>query len=261
MRCASIAAVRRLVVADSHVGQRPGDVGRMCRLVAGAAERGIGELLFLGDAFHYLIGLPKFWTPAVTTVLASWRGARERGMRLTLVEGNRDFFLDEPALEPFLDWSGPGCEITAGRRRIRVVHGDRVNRSDRQYLFWARVSKSGLARRWAHLLPGPVAVWVVRSMEARLARTNRRFRYHVPERALEQDARQAWEAGFDAVLWGHFHRGWRIEHDGRLGLVVPAWLDTDTSLLIEDDGSMRQVHDDLQPVDGGWRFPAPGRAR
>lgn len=246
------------MVADSHVGQRRDDAARMCRMVETASGQGVGELLYLGDAFHYLIGLPKFWTSAVRTVLECWRRARAAGVRVALLEGNRDFFLDEPDLEPFLDWWGRSTEFSAGPRRVRVVHGDRVNPEDRQYLFWARISKSAVARRWAHLLPRPVAVRIVRSMEARLARTNRRFRYRIPEAALEADARRAWREGFDLVLWGHFHTGWRLEHDGRLGLVVPAWLDTDTALLVEEDGWIRQVDDRLQPVAGGWSLP-PGR--
>jgi UDP-2,3-diacylglucosamine pyrophosphatase LpxH len=250
--------VRRLVVADSHVGQRRDDAARMCRMVERAVGQGIGELLYLGDAFHYLIGLPKFWTGSVRTVLECWEQARGRGVRVGLIEGNRDFFLDEPDLEPYLDWWGRSTEFVAGARRVRVVHGDRVNPEDRQYLFWARVSKSGIARRWAHLLPRAVAVRIVRSMEARLARTNQRFRYRIPAAALEADAKRAWREGVDVVLWGHFHAGWRLEHDGRHGLVVPAWLDTDTALLVEEDGGMRQVDERLRPVPGGWSLAPAG---
>ncbi len=240
--------MQRLVVADSHVGQRRGDVERMCRLIERAVGAGVTELLFLGDVFQYLIGLEKFWTPSVTAVLETWRQARAAGVRVVVVEGNRDFFLDAPALRPYIDWSGRTYEVVAGRRRIRVVHGDLVNQRDWRYRFWASLSKSALARIWARLLPGPIAVGIVRSMEDRLARTNRKYRYRLPVEALEREARRAWEEGVDVVLWGHFHSGWQLWYDQRSALVVPAWLETGASLLIDDEAGLCLVDERLTPL-------------
>ncbi len=240
--------MQRLVIADSHVGQRRGDVEKMCRLVECAVTAGIGELLFLGDVFQYLIGFEKFWTPSVTAVLETWRQARAAGVRVVVVEGNRDFFLDAPALAPFIDWSGRSYEVVSGQRRVRVVHGDLVNQRDWRYRFWAALSKSRVARGWARLLPEPIAVGIVRSMEDRLARTNRKYRYVLPLEALEREARGAWAEGVDVVLWGHFHSGWQLWHDRRVALVVPAWLETRTSLLIGDDGCLRLLDERLTPL-------------
>ncbi len=244
----SIAAVQRLVVADSHVGQRRGDVDRMCRLVERSVSAGVGELLYLGDVFQYLIGFEKFWTPSVTAVLSSWRQAREAGVRVVVVEGNRDFFLDASALRPYIDWSGRSYEVVAGQHRIRVAHGDRVNQRDWKYRFWATLSKSGVARVWARLLPGPIAVGIVRSMEERLAKTNRKYRYRLPLEALQREARRAWGEGVDVVLWGHFHSAWQLWHDQRVALIVPAWLETGASLLIEGDGRLCLVDERLTPL-------------
>lgn len=241
--------MRRLVIADAHLGQSPGDVEDMCRLVDGAVEQGFGEIVYLGDAFQYLLGMSKFWSEAVVRVLRSWDNVRRRGVRLVVIEGNRDFFLDEPDLERRVDLATRVHRFEAGGVRYRLVHGDRVNRRDLQYRFWSTVSKSWPARLWARLLPRAVAVRIVESMEARLAETNRRFRYAKPVDDLRRDAERAWAAGVHVVLWGHFHTPWEHRDGARLAMVVPAWLETRVALAVEDDGGRRWLDTSLTVVE------------
>ena len=215
----SMAGVKRMIIADAHVGQRSGDAADMVSILLEARDKGVMEIIYLGDGFQYLIGMSKFWTSAVHEVLIAWRALREDGVRIGVVEGNRDFFLDARELAAELDWSGVEYEFTAGRRRFRLVHGDKVNLRDFQYRFWSSISKSTLARLWAHLLPRRVAVTIVRTMEARLAETNRKFRYERPLASLRSAAEKAWSEGVDVLFWGHFHTMWRYSCDERLSLI------------------------------------------
>ncbi len=239
----------RLIIADAHVGQRSGDVGEMAGLIRRAVLAGYGEVVYLGDAFQYLIGMSKFWTGGVREVMGAWEHARRAGVRIVLIEGNRDFFLDEKELAERVDWSGRCYEFVAGPTRYRLVHGDRINLRDLQYQFWSHLSKSTFARWWARALPRSLAVSIVRSMEARLATTNLRFRYKIPEAALERAARRAWREGVDVLLWGHFHRVWEYRRDDRLALVVPAWLETTSGVAVRPDGRGVWVEKNLTPGD------------
>jgi len=243
------AAVIRLIIADSHLGQRPGDAAEMCALLRRSADRGVGEVIYLGDTFQYLIGMPKFWTAAVRQVLAVWDELRARGIRVVLIEGNRDFFLDEPGLSDRVDAVGRSYEFTTETRRYRLVHGDRVNLRDHQYRFWSAVSKSTIARIWARLLPRPIAVGIVTHMEARLAKTNRKFRYRKPVADFRRTAAEAWAEGIDVLMWGHFHTLWRINDGDRLAMVVPAWLETEGSVLVAAEGSWQWVDTNLEPTE------------
>jgi hypothetical protein len=92
-------------------------------------------------------------------------------------------------------------------------------------------------------------------MEARLAVTNLRFRYTKPVGALETEARRAFAEGIDVLLWGHFHTTWHLVHDRRLALVVPAWLDTRCSLLLDEGGVCRYVDSALTEVTGVLTIP------
>ena len=141
--CGSMAAVKRLIIADAHVGQRTDDVADMVSMLLKARDSGVMEIIYLGDGFQYLIGMSKFWTAAVVEVIETWRILRRSGVRIGVVEGNRDFFLDAPELASEIDWSGLVYDFLSGSRRFRLVHGDKVNLRDLQYRFWSRISKSG----------------------------------------------------------------------------------------------------------------------
>lgn len=247
-------SVKRLIIADSHVGQGTADAGAMTSLVRRATAMGIEEVIYLGDSFQYLIGMSKFWTSALREVIDAWREARRQGVRILLIEGNRDFFLDGPDLAAEVDWSGRILEFDAGDRRYRLDHGDLVNRRDFQYRFWSSISKSAVARLWARLLPQSLAVAIVRRMEAHLATTNRKFRYTKPIEDLRRNASVAWAEGIDVLFWGHFHTHWECREGDRLAMILPAWLETRTSILVHPDGAWHSVDGDLE------RCGIPGKA-
>lgn len=244
--CATITAVKRLIIADSHVGQGTDDAAAMSLLVRRAAGEGVGEVIYLGDAFQYLIGMSKFWTSSLREVMGSWREVRRSGVRIVVIEGNRDFFLDEPELAAEIDWSGRRYEFAAGDRQFLVDHGDLVNRRDLQYRFWSTISKSAVARIWARLLPRSLAVAIVRHMEGHLAKTNRKFRYTKPIEDLRRSASSAWADGIDVLFWGHFHTHWECREGDRLGMIIPSWLETRTGVLVHPDGVWHSVDANIE---------------
>lgn len=241
-----MTAVKRLIIADSHIGQRENDSTAMTRMVNRAAEEGVGEIVYLGDSFQYLIGMSKFWTSSLIEVLEVWKDVRSRGMRIVAIEGNRDFFLDEADLASKIDWSGRRYEFDAGETRFRLDHGDLVNRRDFQYRFWSSVSKSSVARLWARLLPKPIAVAIVRNMENHLAKTNRKFRYTKPVSDLRSSAELAWASGVDVLFWGHFHTFWDYRKGERAALIIPAWLESRTAVMVEPDGEWYPVDSEIE---------------
>ncbi len=241
--------MKRLIIADPHVGTRDGDTEAMVALLEHAERDGVNEILYLGDTFQYLIGMSKFWTTGIEKVLETWDGFRSRGGTVRLIEGNRDFFLDEEDLACRIDESALTLEFLAGGVTFRLVHGDKVNQRDWQYLFWSRLSKCLPARLWARWLPRRLAIAIVRTMEARLARTNRKFRYKKPAKALREEALTAFRRGVDVQLFGHFHTLWTFAEETKIAMVVPAWLETRQALIVEETGRWHGVDENLQPVE------------
>src|SRR5664280_179320 len=259
--------VLRAVLADLHVGQVPGDLDRFLATVAGLERRGAGEVVFLGDLFRALVGFSRFWDATVRRGLEELAALRRTGVRVVMVEGNRDFFLDAADLDPFRDASGSVHSFVAGGRRFLLEHGDLVNRRDRSYLFWRAVSKSSPARVWARLLPRRLAQRIVLGTESRLKETNFTYRRRLPAAELTAAAERHFAAGVDVVLWGHFHRAWKLERGRREAHVVPEWLETGAVVWIDGDGSLAiETEQSEQIVDsapGSWyqEVDSMGKAR
>ena len=229
----------RAILADLHVGQGAGDAERFTAALDELDARGVDEVIFLGDVFRTLIGYPKFWDRPVEAGLTRIAALRRRGARVVMVEGNRDFFLDSPAMDDFRDLSGSVHSFSAGGRRFLLEHGDLVNSRDRAYRFWRAVSKSRVARAWARTLPASVARRIVARTERKLAATNFSYRRALPESDLARQARQHFAAGVDTVLWGHFHKPWSLREGRHEAHVVPAWGEFGTIVTIHDDGELR----------------------
>ena len=87
---------------------------------------------------------------------------------------------------------------------------------------------------WARLLPRRLAVAIVRHMEAHLATTNRKFRYTKPIADLRRCAASAWTERRDG---------------DRLAMIVPAWLETRTGVLVEPDGAWHPADLNLERCD------------
>ena len=97
-------------------------------------------------------------------------------------------------------------------------------------------------------MPRRIAVAIVRRMELHLATTNRKFRYTRPIADLKRSSETAWAEGVDVVFWGHFHTPWRCGNESHEGLIIPAWLENRTSVLVDGDGEWTLVDDRLQSV-------------
>ena len=89
----AILAPVRAVYADCHVGRRPDDEGPFLDGLRQAAARGATAISLLGDIFHFFIAHPKFETVAIRRFLDAVDRLAARGVPVTYVEGNRDFFL------------------------------------------------------------------------------------------------------------------------------------------------------------------------
>ena len=230
----------RAVLADLHLNSVPGDLDRFAVALKAVHERGAREVVLLGDLFRTLVGFPHFWDAAIRRGLGELRAARELGLGIVLVEGNRDFFLDAPALAPFFDGAGAAHSFTAGRRRFLLEHGDLINRRDRAYRMWRAISKSRTARLWARLLPAAVALRIVTSTEARLAQTNFSYRRALPEEDLTAAARRHFGAGVDVVLWGHFHRAWRLASGACEARVLQSWEEAGAVTWVDERGTVTE---------------------
>lgn len=231
------------VFADAHLGQVEQDGEDFLRSLEEVRTRGFRTAVLLGDIFHYFIGDRKLETPLLRHTLQGLQEVSDRGLSLRYVEGNRDFFVvGSPYAAPFTSWKlVDGLRV--GPRNYAFVHGDRVNTADLPYRFWRVASKNPLAHGVLKVIPGSLARAIVSRTEARLYRSNFRHKKRLPEAALLAEGRRAREAGYDALLVGHFHVARTLEDARALTHVLPAWLEERKHAEIAPDGVLSIVQE------------------
>lgn len=230
------------ILADPHGGADAGADAALLSLLERALEAR-AELLILGDLFYAWLAPERFWTEGQRQVLQRLRTLRARGGRVSLVVGNRDYLADVLVGDVF-DAVHEGEQVLPiGGRPTLVAHGDLANPEDLAYRTWHQLSRTPAARALLLSLPGALGRAMAQRLEARLARTNARYKTGVlPMRALEALGRRALALGAERALLGHFHHDRTVAvPQGAPVVIAPAWLDHRRLLLAGADGALRSV--------------------
>lgn len=217
---------RVALIADAHLGGFGGAADQLVEQLRALPGEGCARLVLLGDIFHVWVGARQFETGEIHRVHAVLEDLAAAGIRIDYVEGNRDFFLaGSPYAEPFAS-IGSEVAIEVGGRRYLAVHGDGIDGSDRQYLFWRWLSKSALSRFLILHLPAAIASWALDRTEAGLARTNFEHRLRIPREAISRFAERQLARGFDELLLGHYHEPHEWDVEGGRVRIVDAWFES-----------------------------------
>lgn len=225
------------LLGDAHLRAGDPEVDAFIRFLENF-PREIGTLAILGDLFAVWIGTADLALDHHRRVLEALRRLKKRGCRLLYVEGNHDFFLRRLyAGDPFDSLAEDALDLALAGRRIHLAHGDLVNRRDRRYLLWRRVTKNGAFFGAFSALPAALKTRLADRIEASLARTNMEHRRGFPLAECEEYARRRIGEGSDLIVFGHFHEERRIDCTGgeRRGAVyvLPAWRDGHRYLRVD----------------------------
>ncbi len=214
------------VIADAHLGGPGGAAGPLVEQLDSLAAPECERLLLLGDLFHIWVALPGFETPEVRQVTEALARVQSRGVHVDYVEGNRDFFVAGGRYAAAFDRVGNEVAFEAGGRRYLAVHGDGLDKSDVQYLFWRFLSKNPVSRLAARLLPAALGRRIVYRTESRLAKTNFKHKMAIPEKVLIEYGERRLGKEHDVLLLGHFHepRTWPVS--GGEVRMLDAWFRT-----------------------------------
>jgi UDP-2,3-diacylglucosamine hydrolase len=230
-----------VVVADTHLIRHDDELTRFIAFLDSLAGR--TELLYhLGDVFNIWLGSRRFEMEHMRPVLDALRRLAASGTKIRIVEGNRDFHVEDGyAGDPFEAVVPDAEERAFAGRRLHVAHGDLVNEADRRYRGWRRFSKSAALWGMFRLLPPAAGVGIGNYLESRLRGTNVAYKSYFPQETFEAYGRRLVASGVDRVLLGHIHveKVLEIEAGGRRGrlIVLPDWRSSHRYLRFGPDGS------------------------
>lgn len=201
------------------------------------AERAVHaeRLYLLGDIFEYWAGDDDLAEPFHQQVIQAIRAVSAAGTAVYWLAGNRDFLVGPG----FAEAAGLGLLeephiVTAGGRRIALVHGDAQCTADLKYMaFRAQVRDRAWQQQFLQLpLAQRKAVIAGLREGSREAQAGKSYEIMDVAPAAVQALFEAADAS--VIIHGHTHRPAVHETDGKLRYVLPDW------------------ELDVEPRRGGW---------
>jgi UDP-2,3-diacylglucosamine hydrolase len=198
----------------------------------------VDHLVIAGDFFDFWFEREGRVYPGFQPIIDRLTALRDEGIRISLCEGNHDFFLGDffsrrLGIDVYPEWA----EFSIDGLRVLAAHGDTVDLGNRKYLVLRRFLRSAFARGLQRNLPLPL-LWRV----ARLAsQTSKGMSAQSVERlagVLHGFARGKFREGYDAVILGHCHKPLlRQEMSGgrqRTSVTLGDWIEHDSYLRCDD---------------------------
>lgn len=199
--------MRAIFLSDAHL-QHPGDTNYRLLLDFLSSLRGTTDTLcILGDLFDFRVGLPGLCFPEHEPLLLALQELGRAGTRLIYLEGNHDFHLQEELTRRLGAEVYPGpVTLELHGLRIRLCHGDLINRADWRYRLLHRLLRHPMVYRAARLLPQSTIEQLRHKLQqkskGRYRQDRDRWDYRTIVRSYAASIRSQ---GHDALLLGHFH--------------------------------------------------------
>ena len=131
---------------------------------------------------------------------------KQEGVRISLCEGNHDFFLADYfshrlGIDVYPDWA----EFNLDGLRILVSHGDTVDRGNRKYLALRGFLRGSFARHLQRLLPLEL-LWRLARLSSEMSKEMSRESQDRLAEVMYRFALEKFHEGYDAVILGHCHK-------------------------------------------------------
>jgi UDP-2,3-diacylglucosamine hydrolase len=217
-----------LFISDLHLTEeRPEANERFISFLEDKA-RGAESLYILGDFFEYWIGDDDLAEPFNAVIAGLLKELTQRGARLHLMHGNRDFLIGERfcAATGATLLQDPATESIEGEKTL-LMHGDTLCTDDLEYQAWRRQARSPEFQ--AEFLAKPLAerrraVVQMREKSKQVVQEKTAEIMDVNDDAVRQALRRH---GVRRLIHGHTHRPGRhaVEVDGERceRWVLPDW--------------------------------------
>jgi len=219
-----------IIVTDAHVSKARGNDTAFYKMLASIEKTG-HDLVFLGDIFDLWIALPRYETDIQHNFI-SWCREQKKHRTIGFLEGNHEYYLANQRAGAFTWCSNDAWWRDDGG--TLYVHGDQINRQDKNYLRFRKLSKNRIAK---YILRGlPFGPKITDSLKKGLKHTNQQYRLQLPWDEIILFADNRFAEGVETIVMGHFHQEYCYRNqDSKKIYLLPDWLGTQKVALFQKD--------------------------
>ena len=210
-----------IIVTDAHISKATGNHATFFSMLESLGKND-QDLIFLGDIFDLWVALPGYESD-LHHDFSRWCRDQKKHRTIGFMEGNREYYLAAERRQAF-SWCSAGAWYRDDSGTL-FVHGDQINRRDRNYSAFRKLLKNRMAKFILNGLPfGPR---FVDACKQRLKQTNTQFRLHLPREEIRVFAESRFAEGVDSIFVGHFHQEYIYRNsDSKSLYILPDWFST-----------------------------------
>lgn len=237
-----------LLISDLHLEEERPDITRAFLHFLATRACQAEALYILGDFFEVWIG-DDAMTPFQQSIADALRALSERGTRIYLMHGNRDFMLGKGFCRAAgCTLLGDPSVVELGGERVLLMHGDSLCTRDEGYMRLRRLLRNPLSLFILRHLPLSTRRKLARKLRNESRTQTRMKASDIIDVTPELIPRVLAEHGVRTLIHGHTHRPatHELEVDGRPArrIVLGDW-DQQGWALQADESGFQQAPFDL----------------
>lgn len=203
-------------LADAHLKHAEDDGYRRLMHFLDAMKE-LDHLYIAGDFFDFWFCRNGRVYSEFSPMIDKLVEVKQRGVQITLCEGNHDFYLgsffsEVLGMTVFTEWAA----IDLNGHKILLSHGDTVDETNRQYLLLRKILRSRLLLHMQRSVPLPL-LWKIAGLSSIVSKELSTEAVDHLVKKMERFSHEKFQEGFDAVILGHCHKPLIKEYvvDGR----------------------------------------------
>jgi len=236
-----------LLISDLHLEEERPDITRAFLHFLATRARQAEALYILGDFFEVWIG-DDAMTPFQQSIADALRALSERGTRIYLMHGNRDFMLGKGFCRAAgCTLLGDPSVVELGGERVLLMHGDSLCTRDEGYMRLRRLLRNPLSLFILRHLPLSTRRKLARKLRNESRAQTRMKASDIIDVTPELIPRVLAEHGVRTLIHGHTHRPatHELEVDGRPArrIVLGDWDQQGWALQVDESGFQQAPFD------------------
>ncbi|HAG78316.1 MULTISPECIES: UDP-2,3-diacylglucosamine diphosphatase [Stutzerimonas stutzeri subgroup] len=236
-----------LLISDLHLEEERPDITRAFLHFLATRACQAEALYILGDFFEVWIG-DDAMTPFQQSIADALRALSERGTRIYLMHGNRDFMLGKGFCRAAgCTLLGDPSVVELGGERVLLMHGDSLCTRDEGYMRLRRLLRNPLSLFILRHLPLSTRRKLARKLRNESRAQTRMKASDIIDVTPELIPRVLAEHGVRTLIHGHTHRPatHELEVDGRPArrIVLGDWDQQGWALQVDESGFQQAPFD------------------
>ena len=236
-----------LLISDLHLEEERPDITRAFLHFLATRACQAEALYILGDFFEVWIGDDAI-TPFQQLIADALRALSERGTRIYLMHGNRDFMLGKGFCRAAgCTLLGDPSVVELGGERVLLMHGDSLCTRDEGYMRLRRLLRNPLSLFILRHLPLSTRRKLARKLRNESRTQTRMKASDIIDVTPELIPRVLAEHGVRTLIHGHTHRPatHELEVDGRPArrIVLGDWDQQGWALQVDESGFQQAPFD------------------